>query len=279
MRAINEGFQPVIRINMRNIQSLAQLLIAGLITALALSSASGSVLGGQKALSPTETAIGFYTALREKRYTDGFGLSVYRDAIQGLPPEDLKQLEPDFARTFSGIPAKIEPAGEHIDGDAATVSLKFEGISEPQTVALVRFRGRWLVGDTEALHLVQSQGKEFFFNARMLVNEGEAAEMLSRIVGAETIYYGQKEGVYAALRDLIKLGGVPKDLEGGVASGYKIAVVVGSDQKSFIATAEPVQYGRTGKLSFYADGETLRAEDLKGKPATANSPPYKGDSR
>jgi hypothetical protein len=229
---------------------------------------------GQKAPSPSETAISFYKALREKRYLDGFRLSVYKDAVEGLSADELRQLEPDFARTFSGIPEKIEPVSEHVDGDSATVSLKFEGTAGTQPVALIRVGGRWLVGDAEALRLVQSQGREFFFNARMSVNEGEAAEMLYRIIGAQTIYARQKQGLYASLDELILLGGIPKDWESGTSGGYHVTLRVASDQKSFFVTAEPIQYGKTGKLSFYADLDNLRAEDLKGKPANAKSPVY-----
>jgi hypothetical protein len=108
----------------------------------------------------------------------------------------------------------------------------------------------------------------------MSVNEGEAAEMMLRMIGAELIYARKFEGRNAALPELIRLGGVPKDLEGGEASGYRFTLTVSADQKSFFATAVPVDYGKTGKLSFYADIRGVRAEDLKGRPATANSPSY-----
>jgi hypothetical protein len=226
-------------------------------------------------LTPTQTAVNFYKALREKRYLDGFRLSVYRDALEGLSPDELKQLEPDFARTFSGIPEKLDPVSEHIEGDTATVTIKFSGTEDPQPVALIRVGGKWLVGDAEALQLVQSQGRKFFFNARMSVNENETAQMVYRIVGAETIYARQKGGVYATLDQLVQLGGVPKDWEGGVQNGYRATVILGPDQKSFFVTAEPIKYGETGKLSFYGDPDNIHAEDLQGKPANVNSPIYK----
>src|SRR5260370_37024546 len=85
----------------------------------------------QAKVSPTQTAIEFYRALREKRYADGFRLSVYRGAVEGLSEADFKELEPEFARTFSAIPEKIEARAEKADGDSAVVFLKFDGIDQP----------------------------------------------------------------------------------------------------------------------------------------------------
>jgi len=40
-------------------------------------------------------------------------------------------------------------------------------------------------------------------------------------------------------------------------------LTVSADQKTFFATALPVTYGKTGKVSFYADVHGLHGEDLK----------------
>ena len=226
----------------------------------------------QKANTPTQAAIDFYRALKEKRYVEGFRHSVYRKAVEGLTPRELQDLEPDFARTFSAIPDKIEPTGEQITEQTATVSLKFSGAEEAQQVALVRVGNEWLVGDQETLALVNSQGRAFFFNARMLVNEGETFELLQRLVGAELIYSKKFEGKNASLQELIRLNGVPKDLEDGEASGYHFIFTLGADEKWFFVIASPTQYGKTGRTSFYADINGVRGEDLKGQPATARSP-------
>lgn len=237
--------------------------------------ALAAVAHSQKTIgSPADTVISFYRALKEKRYVEGFHRSVYRNAIDGLTPSELNDLEPDFARTFSAIPDKIEPSGEQITGETATVSLKFGGADEPQQVGLVRIGAEWLVGDKETLTLVNAQGRAFFFNARMLVNEGEAFEMLQRIIGAEIIYSRKFEGRNASLKELIRLGGVPRDIEDGEAGGYKFALTVSADEKSFFATASPAVHGKTGRVSFYADINGVHGEDLKGQPATARSPIY-----
>ncbi|HWN98644.1 MAG TPA: hypothetical protein VNS63_05175 [Blastocatellia bacterium] len=233
-----------------------------------------AVAPAQKPGSPTQTVISFYRALREKRYVEGFRQSIYRGAIEGLTPAELQDLEPDFARTFTAIPEKIEPRGEQINSDSAIVFLKFEGVAQLEQVALVKSGGEWLVGDQDSLAIVTSQGRAFFFNARITVNEAEAFEMLQRIIGAEVIYSAKFQGRNATLEELIKLGGIPKDIDDGEASGYRFALTVSEDKKSFFAAALPNAYGKTGRLSFYADVDGIRAEDLKGQPASARSPIY-----
>lgn len=227
-----------------------------------------------KPLSPSETVVNFYRALKARQYVEGFRYSVYRSAVEGLSATDLQDLEPDFARTFAAIPDNITPQGEKIDGSTATVSLKFGGTGEAQQVTLVRAGSEWLVGDQETLATVKAQGNAFFFNSRMLVNESEAYEMLQRIIGAEIIYSHKFEGKNASLEDLIRLGGVPKDIEAGEGSGYRYVLTLSADTKTFVVTACPVGYGKTGRVSFYANVDGVRGEDMKGQPATAQSPAY-----
>ena len=231
-----------------------------------------SFASAQKAQTPSAAALSFYRALKEKRYVEGFHHSVYRGAVEGLSAAELQELEPDFARTFAQIPDQIEAQGEQINGDSAVVTLKFAGTEQPQTVALIRAGGEWLVGDQAALAEVKQQGRAYFFNARMLANEDEVVDMLQHIIGAEVIYGRKYAGRCAPLADLIRLGGVPKDMETGVVNGYRYAMTLSADQSSFTATAVPVVYAKTGRLSFYADINGIRAQDLKGQPATVNSP-------
>ncbi|HVG20529.1 MAG TPA: hypothetical protein VNI02_15875, partial [Blastocatellia bacterium] len=157
----------------------------------------------------------------------------------------------------------------------AVVFLKFEGVDAPQQVALIRVNGEWLVGDADGFSEVKAQGRSFFFNTRILVNQGEAFETLSRMVDAELIYSRKFQGRHASMQELIRLGALPKELEGGESGGYRFALTLGGDQTTFFATASPVAYGKTGRLSFYADMNGVRAEDLKGQPASEKSPIYK----
>jgi hypothetical protein len=243
------------------------------VTILLIVLAAHPVLAGQKE-SPSQTAVSFYRALKEKRFVDGFKQSVYRAAIEGLTAAELKDLEPEFIRTFSGIPDKIEPRQEEIKGDAATVYLKFEGIEKLQGVQMIRVGGEWLVGDQESLEMVREQGRKFFFNTRITVSENETAEVLARLIDAETLYAQKREGHCASIQELIKLNALPKDLESGETGGYRFVFTLGQDGMSYSSTATPVEYGKTGRLSFYADAKGLRAEDLKGQRASASSPMY-----
>lgn len=74
---------------------------------------------------------------------------------------------------------------------------------------------------------------------------------------------------------MIRLNAVPKDIEDAEASGYRFDVTVSADEKSFVATATPTAYGKSGKVSFYADINGVRGDDLKGQPATVQSPVYR----
>jgi hypothetical protein len=228
--------------------------------------------------TPSDTVIKFYRALKEKKYVEGFHLSVYRGAIEGLSAAEMKDLEPDFIRTFSAIPDKIEVKGEQLNGNTAVVFLKFEGIEKLEQVALIAQGNEWLVGDQESLELVKAQGRNFFFNTRMIVNEEEANEMLQRILNAEFVYASKFEGRNASIAELVKLQGLPKDMEDEESSGYKFSLTLSEDKRTFHLNATPVVYGKTGKLSFYADIEGIHAEDLKGKPASNKSPIYQPKS-
>jgi hypothetical protein len=249
---------------------MTRLTILTLIVAVG----AGQTVALQAASTPSDTVIKFYRALKQKRYVEGFRHSIYRGAVEGLSPAEMKDLEPDFAKTFSAIPDKIVPQGEQINGDTAIVKLKFEGLEVPQEVTLVRVGGEWLVGDQEALAAVRAQGHAFFFNSRILVNEAEIFEILQRLVGAQTLYSRKYEGRFASLKELIRLDGVPKDIEDEKGIGYKFIMTLGKDQKSFFATATPVAYGKSGRTSFYVDPSGIRGEDLKGRPASPASPTY-----
>jgi hypothetical protein len=243
------------------------------IAALVVALGAATAVTAQGVGTPSDTVVKFYRALKQKRYVEGFHHSIYRGAVEGLSSAELKDLEPDFKKTFSAIPDKIEPQGEEINGDTAVVKLKFEGLANTQDVTLVRVGGEWLVGDPDALAVVRAQGHAFFFNSRILVNEAEIFEMLQRLVGAQTIYAQKYEGRFATLKELIRLDGVPKEIE-DEDGGYKFVMTLAKDQKSFSATATPVAYGKSGRISFYVDANGIRGEDLKGGPASPASPVY-----
>jgi hypothetical protein len=72
--------------------------------------------------------------------------------------------------------------------------------------------------------------------------------------------------MFGSTADLIAGGLVPKDIEGTESTGYLFQVFRSADGKSWYATAEPAQYGRTGRLSYYLDASGVRSGDNGGKP-------------
>jgi len=228
----------------------------------------------KQSLSPSQTVLAFYKALRNKQYVEGFKLSVYEAAISGLSQADLDELAPDFEETFSRIPENIQIQSEKITGDSATVFIQVDG-KPVESVSLIKLNGIWRVGDRDTLELIKKQGNEFFFNTRMLVNEQEAADLMSTIIGSEFIYSTRMQGKLATLEELVKMGALPDELAKGEANGYRFQIKISADGRAYEAHATPLRYGRTGKLSFYADADSgVRAEDKRGQPASRSSPAY-----
>ena len=102
-------------------------------------------------------------------------------------------------------------------------------------------------------------------------NESIAQGMLRMIASAENTFRAtNKDGTFGSIDQLVSAGLVAKEhLE---PSGYRIEVsALGS---RFEATAVPVEYGKTGKLSFFMDeSNILRGGDHGGGPATIADKP------
>ena len=223
--------------------------------------------------TPTETMREFYQMLREKKFREAFGLSIYRPAIEGLSPQEFEELRPDFEKmalaVSEKIPPKIDITGEQISGDAATVFVKVldaDGKEKVEPASLIKVDNNWIVGDKENLELVKKEGKKFFFDARINAHHSDVQDMMTRISLAQVLYSQTHNGQFGNLAELITAGAVPKDIEGVESTGYRFQVNRSADGKSWYATAEPVQYGRTGRLSFYLDASGVRSSDTGGRP-------------
>ena len=243
--------------------------IWGLVAVLVVTSAAPAL--AQQKLSPSETVLTFYRFLRESRFSEGLAHSVYREAVDGLDEGDLAELEQEFRQTFSDIPATIEIRGEQVSGDNATVFARFGQEEDVQEVALVSEGGRWLVGDREALAQVRNERTAFFFNTRIQVNHNEVFRLMQRIAGGEDVYFQAKK-VYAALDELAAHDNLGDDLKAGVASGYRFTVNLTPDRTAFTVVAVPLRYGRTGKLSFFANAKSIHASDAGGRPVNEQAP-------
>lgn len=221
--------------------------------------------------SPSDTVREFYKAMREKRFREAFALSIYRPAIEPLKPQEFEDLRPDFEKMAAILPDQVDLGGEQISGDLATVFVKVKEADKPEQlepVPLILVDGKWIVGDKENQAVVKKAGKQFFFNARIDTHHDEVQQMLTRVSLAELLYSQQHEGRFADLATLISLGLLPKDLEGTASTGYTFRVNAPDGGKSWNATAEPAQYGRSGKLSFFLDAAGVRSGDTGGKPLT-----------
>jgi len=246
--------------------------VAGLLLLIVL---AGSVALAQNppARSPTETTRLFYQMMREKKFREAFELSIYRPAIDALSPQEFEELRPDFEKmalaVSEKIPDKIDVSGEQISGDVATVFVKVldaDGKEKVEPAALMKLNNTWIIGDKENLELVKKAGKQFFFEARINAHHSDVQDMMTRISLAQVLYSQNHSGQFGNTAELVAAGVVPKDIEGTDSTGYKFQINRAADGKSWYATAEPVQYGRTGRLSFYLDATGVRSGDNGGKP-------------
>jgi hypothetical protein len=240
---------------------------------LSLIAGSSTVLAQAAPRSPTETMREFYKLLREKKFREAFMISVYRGAIESLSPQEFEDFRPDLNKMAAAlserIPEKIDVSGEQISGDSATVFIKVLDADGKEKVApapLIKLDNTWIVGDKESLELVRKSGKKYLFEARINAHHDDVQDMMTRISLAQVFYSQGHDGQFGNTAELVAAGAIPKDIEGTESTGYRFQVVRSTDRKSWYATAEPVQYGRTGRLSFYLDASGVKSGDVGGKP-------------
>ena len=103
-------------------------------------------------------------------------------------------------------------------------------------------------------------------------NERTTIGTLYWIANAETQFKTDKGGSFATLEQLIKEGRITKDAVED--HGYKIEVMITGD--NFEVTAVPIEYGKTGKTSYFIDqSNVLRGADHAGGPATVADNPIR----
>lgn len=105
----------------------------------------------------------------------------------------------------------------------------------------------------------------------LTTNESIARSLLQTVASAEATFHSSKgDGRYGTLDELISEGLVAKDML--EKYGYKIEVMVSSNK--FEAVAIPVEYGTTGRLSYFVDESgLLRGGDHGGGAATIADKP------
>ncbi|MBV9209233.1 MAG: hypothetical protein JOZ52_01320, partial [Acidobacteria bacterium] len=163
---------------------------------------------------------------------------------------------------------------EQISGDAATVFVKIKddnGEFQTSKVDLIRSGGVWIIGNDADAQAVKKAGKDYFFDVRLQAHEADAQDMMVRIVKAELVYSSQHAGEYGEMQALIKEGLLPADITTPDSTGYHYHIKLAGDKKTYTAGAEPAQYGRTGKISYFLDATGLKGKDTGGKPYTPDT--------
>jgi hypothetical protein len=241
---------------------------------LALTLLLGSVAFSQTTpKTPADTVREFYKLLRERKFREAFTMSIYRPAIESLSQQELDDLRPDFEKmsiaVTEKIPGAVEVTGEQISGELATVFVKVldpDGKDKIEPAALLKVGNDWVVGDKESLEMVKKAGKQFFFEARITAHHNDVQDMMTRITLAQVVYSQGHNGQFGNMAELISAGVIPKDIETPDSTGYKFQVIRSAEGKIWYATAEPAQYGRSGRLSFYLDAAGIKSGDNGGKP-------------
>jgi hypothetical protein len=228
--------------------------------------------------SPSDTVREFYKAMREKRFREAWALSIYQPAVEGLSQQEYDDLLPEFEKTAIAVtqkvPVNLQITNEVVSGDTAVVMMKVLDADDKEKLeqaTLIKTANGWILGDGESQAMVKKAGKKFFFNARIDAHHNDVQDMLTRISLAQVVHSQQHNGLFGDMGALISAGLVPKDLETPDSTGYKFRIGVSPDRKTWFAAAEPADYGRSGKLSFYLDPAGVRSADVGGK-ALPSSP-------
>ncbi len=226
--------------------------------------------------SPAETIRTFYKNLRENRFREAIFLTNLRPAVEGLTEQELKDLQVDFSNLAEIIPGEIQISGEIITNDKATVMTKLPdtatGKSELKEFKLIRENGGWLIlmVDEKQENEIKKEGKNYFFALRIEVHQTEVEKMMDKIYKAQLVHSAQNGGEFTDFSKLIQTNLLPEDVQSPDSTGYKYSLSLSADKKRYFVTAEPVVYGKTGKLSYLLNVENgkkpvLKQEDKQGK--------------
>jgi len=249
-----------------------------ILSALVLSTLCLSVTFGapQAQRGPSDVVREFYKAMRERRFKAAFALTIYKPAVEGLSDEEMEDLRPTFEQKAAQVPAEVEITGEQISKNIATVFVKVPvAESTPQVTSepinLINSNGVWIIGTEADQADVKKAGRRFFLDALIEGNHSDIEELLKRLLAVQIAYNLQHNGMFADLATLVKDGLVLPEVADPKSLGYIFHVEVSKDRKTYVASAEPTRYGRTGKLSFWMDQTgAMKRLDNGGKPVSAS---------
>lgn len=244
----------------------------------AISIAAGSNFAGlalsQQPSSPSDVVREFYKAMREHRFREAFALTNYKSAVESLTAEDMQDLQPSFEEKAKLIPETVEITGEQISGNAATVFVRTTMADSTaqvtsQPLNLTNSGGAWIIlfGSEADQQEVKKAGRRYFLDNMMAEHESDAEDFLKQLQMWEGIYSQQRNSGFGDFPALMQAGMFSSDVIDPRLSGYNFHISVASDGKSYVATAEPVRHGHTGKLSFWSDHTgVVKSADTGGKP-------------
>ncbi len=129
--------------------------------------------------------------------------------------------------------------------------------------------------------------------SRTAANQASAVSSLRTINTAEVTYSSRYNSGYSPSLSALGEGGagsqptpsaaglIDSVLASGVKSGYRITYVSGLPDKTghiktYTVVARPVEYGKSGKMSFFTDESGVICQTEEDRPATAKDPPLGG---
>ena len=240
------------------------------VVAMILIAATTHVSYGQVQRGPSDVVREFYKAMREHRFKDAWSMSVYKPAIEGLTADEMEDLRPFFEAQAAPIPAQLQIDNEKISGNTAQVFVQLPPTdASPQLtskpVDLIKSDGGWVIGTLAEQETVKKAGSRYFVDALIDLNQDNMADILKRLIGMEAVYAQANNGAYGELKTLVAAGLMSDDMFDPRLSGYVFRLAING--KTYVATAEPAHYGRTGKLSYWMDQTgAIKSADNGGKP-------------
>src|SRR5215831_17635701 len=232
-------------------QPLFQFRVVSLILLVSVGLGTIPTVQAQAQGAPSDVVREFYKAMREHRFRDAWSMSVYKPAIEGLSADELEDLRPLFEAQSAAVPAQIQIDSEKISGNTAQVFVRLPASdSTPQVtsqpVDLINFGGTWMIGTASEQEIVKKVGGRYFLDAFIDRNQENMTAVLKRLIGMEAVFAQANNGIYGEVKALIGAGLMSDDMFDAKTSGYNFHLTING--KTFVATAEPAHYGRTGKL-------------------------------
>ena len=227
-------------------------------------------LFAQAQRTPSDVVRDFYKAMHERRFKDAWALSVYKPAVDGLSADEMEDLRSLFEEQASGVPEQIQIDDEKINGNTAQVFIRLPpSDSSPQLtskpVDLIRSGGAWIIGTEPEEATVKKAGSRYFMDALIDINQDTMTDILKRLIGMEAVFAQANNGVFGEAKALVGAGLMSDDMFDPKKTGYALHLAVSG--KTYVATAEPSHYNRTGKLSFWMDQTgAIKSTDNGGKP-------------